>query len=81
DQETAPAAPPARAQRLNPTGRAIALTIPARDGSTYLGDWPVTIGADDGLTFPSDRALQLLQPSLAPDVFEALRTRLAGKPA
>ena len=77
----APAAPPARSERINPTGRRIALTIPARDGSTYLGDLPVTIGTDDTLAFPTDRALQLLQPTLAPPVFEALRTKLAGKPA
>ena len=76
----APAAPPARSERINPTGRRIALTIPARDGSTYLGDLPVTIGTDDAITFPTDRALQLLQPTLAPNVFEALRTKLAGKP-
>ena len=83
DSETsgAPAAPPARSERINPTGRRIALTIPARDGSTYLGDLPVTIGTDDTLSFPTDRALQLLQPTLAPQVFEALRTKLAGKPA
>ena len=77
----APASPPARSERLNPTGRRIALTIPARDGSTYLGDLGVTIGTDDAITFPTERALQLLQPTLAPDVFEALRTKLAGKPA
>ena len=77
----APSAPPARSERINSTGRRIALTIPARDGSTYLGDLPVTIGTDDSIQFPTDRALQLLQPTLAPDVFEALRTKLAGKPA
>ena len=77
----APAAPTARSERLNPTGRRIALTIPARDGSTYLGDLAVTIGTDDAITFPTERALQLLQATLATDVFEALRTKLAGKPA
>ena len=80
DPTGAPAAPPARSERINPTGRRIALTIPARDGSTYLGDLPITIGTDDAIALPTERALQLLQPVLAPPVFEALRTTLAGKP-
>lgn len=79
DQGTASAAPAARAQRLNPTGRAIVLTVPAKDGATYLGDMPLTIGADDSLTFPAERTLQLLEPLLAPEVTTALRANLAGK--
>ena len=80
DQGTSPSAPAARAQRLNPTGRAIVLTVPAKDGATYLGDMPLTIGADDSLAFPAERALQLLEPLLAPDVTTALRGAFAGKP-
>ncbi len=63
-----PTVPAARAQRLNPTGRAITLTVPAKDGATYLGDMPMVLGADDSLSFPAERALQLLSPILAPDV-------------
>jgi len=77
DQASAPAA---RAERLNPTGRNIVLTVPAKDGATYLGDMALTIGADDSLSFPADRALQVLSEVLAPDVLETLRTRFAGRP-
>lgn len=80
-QAGAPMAPAARAQRLNPTGRTIILTVPMRDGAAYLGDVLVTIGADDSLMFPSDRVLQLLEPVLAPNIFETLRTQLGGRAA
>ena len=80
DQTSAPQAPAARAERLNPTGRSIVLTVPAKDGPAYLGDIPLTITADDALSFPADRTLQLLEPILAGDVMTALRSNLAGKP-
>ena len=79
DQAEAPTAPAARAQRLNPTGRAIILTVPAKDGAAYLGDMPLTIGVDDSLTFPAERTLQLLDPLLAPDVMTGLRGSWAGR--
>lgn len=69
----------ARAIRLNPTGRDIVLTVPAKDGATYLGDIPLRIAADDTLSFPTDRTLQLLEPILDPDVFKALREGLATR--
>ncbi len=75
----AAAVPAARAQKLNPTGRDIALTVPAKDGATYLGDMPLILGADDSLRFPAERALQLLTPILAPDVLDTLRASFAGK--
>jgi outer membrane usher protein len=74
-----PAAPAARSERLNPTGRTIVLTVPAKDGAAYLGDMPLTIGADDSLSFPADRALQLLEQILAPDVLTGLTNAFAGK--
>ncbi|MFO1255483.1 MAG: fimbria/pilus outer membrane usher protein [Sphingomonadaceae bacterium] len=80
DQATAPQAPAARAERLNPTGRTIVLTVPAKDGPAYLGDIPLTIAADDSLSFPADRTLQVLEPVLSGDVMTALRANLAGKP-
>jgi outer membrane usher protein len=79
DQSDSPTAPAARAQRLNPTGRAIVLTVPAKDGAAYLGDMPLTIGADDSLSFPAERALQLLDPLIDPEVMKGLRGSLAGK--
>ncbi len=77
--DQAPQAPAARAERLNPTGRTIVLTVPAKDGAAYLGDVPLTITTDDALSFPTDRTLQVLEPILAPDVMTALRANLAGK--
>ena len=79
DQAGAPAAPAARSQRLNPTGRSIVLTVPAKDGATYLGDMPLTIAADDALSFPAERTLQLLDELLDPAVMTALRANLSGK--
>lgn len=79
EQGGAPSVPAARSQRLNPTGRAIVLTVPAKDGATYLGDLPLTIEADDTLVFPTERALQLLEPLLKPDISTALRANFAGK--
>lgn len=79
DQGTAPTAPAARSQRLNPTGRTIVLTVPAKDGATFLGDMPLTIAADDSLSFPAERTLQLLDELIDPTVMTALRANLSGK--
>lgn len=78
-QDGSPSAPAARAQRLNPTGKAIILTVPAKDGAAYLGDMPLTIGADDSLSFPAERTLQLLEPLLDPNVMTALRGSFTGR--
>ncbi|MBB3860348.1 outer membrane usher protein [Novosphingobium hassiacum] len=72
-------APAFRAQKLNPTGRTVVLTVPAKDGSNYLGDIPLQIEADDRLTFPAMRAVQVLANTLAPDIVENLRASFAGK--
>lgn len=66
-------------QRLNPTGRAITLTAPAKDGALYLGDIVLTIGADDRITFASARALDLLSNVMSPAVVETIRANLAGE--
>lgn len=79
DQGAAPAAPAARSQRLNPTGRTIVLTVPAKDGATFLGDMPLTIAADDTLSFPAERTFQLLDELIDPAVMTALRANLSGK--
>lgn len=76
---SAPVAPPARQVRLNPTARAIVLTVPLKDGAAYLGDIPLTIGTDDSLSIPTDRLIQLLTPLLAPEVIDALKNNFAGK--
>ncbi|HTI30930.1 MAG TPA: fimbrial biogenesis outer membrane usher protein [Sphingomonas sp.] len=71
--------PSANATRLNPTGRAIVLTVGAVDGAAYLGDVPLTLGADDSIALPAQRLLDLLQPLLDPDAFKALQGAFAGK--
>lgn len=71
--------PSANATRLNPTGRAIVLTVGAVDGAAYLGDVPLTLGADDSIQLPAQRLLDLLQPLIDPDAFKALQGAFAGK--
>lgn len=66
--------PAFRAERLNPTNKAVVLTVPVKDAGNYLGDIPVQIDPDDVLSFPAARIIQLLSESLAPDVLESLRT-------
>lgn len=67
-------APAFRAQKLNPTGRTVMLTVPAKDGANFLGDIPVQISPDDRLSFPAARVLQVLSQVLDPTVLETLRT-------
>ncbi len=64
---------------LNPTGRTIALTVPAKDGAIYLGDVSLTILPDDTLQFSSQRVLSLLSNILDQNSFEALERSLRIK--
>jgi outer membrane usher protein len=66
-------------QRLNPTGKPILLTVPVKDGSIYLGDIALTIGADDSLTFSSQRLIDLLSNILDAKIVETLRGSLSGR--
>jgi outer membrane usher protein len=66
-------------QRLNPTGRTITLTVPAKDGNFYIGDIVVTIDTDDHVTFSSQRLLDLLSNIVDAHVVETLRGSLAGR--
>lgn len=76
-----PVVPAARSERINPTGRAVVLTVPAKDGATFLGDMPITILPDDTISFPAERAFQLLAPIITPDFLKALQANLAGHEA
>ena len=67
------------AARLNTTGRAVTLTVPAKDGATYLGDLVITIGADDRIEFSAQRLLDLLSNLLDPNVLRNLQASFAGK--
>ena len=72
---------PGAPQRLNPTGRPITLTVPAKDGSLYLGDIVISIGADDNLSFSSRRLLDLLSNIIDPKILDTLRGSMGGKAA
>lgn len=70
---------PAPQVQLNPTGRDVTLTVPAKDGPLNLGDLPITISTRDEISFSTDRALDLLANVLAPARLEAMRSALAGR--
>lgn len=75
-----PYAAPARpGVRYNSTGRAITLTVPAKDGANYLGDVPLTIQADDTLEMPTRRTLQLLGLVLDPNFFSTIEDSLGTR--
>jgi outer membrane usher protein len=78
DPPTAPESVQAGA-RINPTGRAINLTIPAKDGNIYLGDVLLTINADDSIEFSSQRVLDLLSNVLESNALKALQGSFASK--
>ncbi|MCP3729544.1 fimbrial biogenesis outer membrane usher protein [Sphingomonas sp. MG17] len=59
--------------RLNPTGRPIALTVPVKDGTTYLGDIQLTIMPDDRIEVPAQRLIDLLANVVNPDTLKALQ--------
>ena len=74
-----PAPGPGAPQRLNPTGRTITLTVPAKDGNLYLGDIVVTIDTQDHLSFSSQRLIDLLSNILDAKILETLRGSLGGR--
>ena len=67
------------AQKLNPTGHAITLTIPAMVGTGYVGDVNLTIEANDNLQFASGRTLELLSQVLNDTTLQNLRSKFSGK--
>lgn len=66
-------AAPSAQQRLNPSGRPVTLTVPAKDGAVYLGDIVMTISADDRIEFSAQRLLDLLANVVDPAVLRTLR--------
>jgi len=64
---------------LNPTGRDIVLTVPVKDGGTYLGDMPLTITAAGKLEFPAQRLLDLLSNVLNQQSYTAIQSSLSTK--
>lgn len=73
-QQERPVATPQRTDEAVPAnGREVRLTVPAKDGATYLGDMSVVVGPGDAIAIPAERALQLLSPILDPAVMDTLR--------
>ena len=73
-----PAAPGAP-NRINPSGRDVTLTVPAKDGAVYLGDIIITIDANDRIEFSAQRLLDLLANVVDPDVLRTLQGSFAGR--
>ncbi|MEN2792536.1 fimbria/pilus outer membrane usher protein [Sphingomonas oligophenolica] len=64
---------------LNPTGRAIDLTVPVLDGTRYMGDIELRLMPDDEIRLPAQRLLDLVVVSAKPDLAAKLRTMLAAQ--
>jgi len=75
-----PAATPTNAPvRLNPTGRAINLTVPAKDGNLYLGDIVISIDTADHISLSAQRVVDLLSNVIDPKRLDTLRNAFAAK--
>jgi outer membrane usher protein len=72
---------PADQAAMNTSGRALELTIPAKDGANYLGDVIVRVNADDSVDFSAQRLLDLLTNVLEPNTLKALQGSFAGRAA
>jgi outer membrane usher protein len=70
---------PPQGQRLNPTGRAVTLTVPAKESAFYLGDVVLTITPEDRVEFSAQRLLTLLSNILDPKLLESLQSNFAGR--
>jgi outer membrane usher protein len=65
---------------VGPQAELLMLTVPLLDGTLYLGDVPVTIGAGGEVEVPSARLIDLLTPLLEPGTLAAILKALAGAP-
>ncbi|HYD26483.1 fimbrial biogenesis outer membrane usher protein [Brevundimonas sp.] len=72
---------PAQVTRLNPAGRPIRLTAPLTLDDVYLGDIELWVSADDVISIPTGRLLELLEPLVDRTTSDALRTSLTGQSA
>ncbi|MFL6858673.1 MAG: fimbrial biogenesis outer membrane usher protein [Allosphingosinicella sp.] len=64
--------------KINPTGKTVRITVPAKDGPRYLGDIGLSIDPDDRIEFSAQRALDLLSNVLDAEVQRTLRAAFAG---
>ena len=67
---------PAFGHRVNPTARTLRFIVPVTDGTSYLGDVELAVAPDDALSVVAPRMVQMLEPILKKDVFQALKTRI-----
>lgn len=64
---------------LNPTGRAIDLTVPVLDGTRYMGDIDLRLMPDGEIRLPAHRLLDLVAVSVKPELAAKLRAMLAAQ--
>lgn len=67
-------------QRLNPTGRAIQMAVPLKDGSRNLGDVGIRIGTDDQVRVAAAQLGERLAGVLDAQVLSRLAAASNGKP-
>ena len=72
-------ADPSSPGRLNPSGRTVSLTVPAKDGAVYLGDIVLTIDANDRIEFSAQRLLDLLSNVVNRETLEALQGSVGAR--
>jgi len=77
--ESTPPADGTAPNRLNPSGRTVTLTVPAKDDAVYLGDIIVTIDTNDRVEFSAQRLLDLLSNVIDADVLRTLQGSFGGR--
>ena len=77
---TRPPASPDQPQlpTLRPQARDFTITLPLKDGTTYLGDVEVTLGADGSVALNTGQFLASLEKAVSADRLAQIRERLGG---
>ena len=69
------------APSVNPSGRAITMTVPVTVTGSYLGDIVLTVTPEGRVEFSGDRLLGLLNDVVERGPLEQMRARISGKAA
>ena len=69
--------PPSAGDDVNPTQRAITLTVPLRESGRYRGDVVITIAPDDAISVSASRLVDLLAEVLDRKTLDRLRAAVA----
>lgn len=85
-QEAPPSPPqaapdPPRLPVLRAQQRDVTITLPLKDGETYLGDVEATLGADGSVSLATDQFLSALERAVSAERLAQLRAALAGRDA